>query len=231
MSTLRILSAGAAQAVTERVIEAFKREKRCDVAADFGAVGAMKARMVGGESVDVIVLTQAMIDELAGTGLVERATRVDLGTVSTGVAVRAGVRVPDIADAGRLRATILGSDAVVCPDPAIATAGKVVMALLQKLGIAEAMGGRLRFFQNGYAAMRWLAEGGTAGALGITQATEILANKGVTYAGPLPHDHQAKTVYSAAVASAATEPALARDFVSRYSDATGRAWLREAGYE
>jgi molybdate transport system substrate-binding protein len=231
MATLRILSAGAAQAVTERIIEAFEREKACDVAAAFGAVGAMKARVVGGENVDVIVLTHTMIDELAAAGMIEPASCVDLGTVATGVAVRAGVRVPDVSDAARLRTTILASDVVVCPDPAIATAGKVVLELLQKLGIAAATDGRLRFFPNGYAAMRWLAESDAASALGITQATEILANKGVIYAGPLPHEHEAKTVYSAAVACAAAEPALARAFVSHYCDATGRAWLREAGYE
>ena len=45
LPTLRILSAGAAQAVTERIIEAFRRDTGNDVVADFGAVGAMKARV------------------------------------------------------------------------------------------------------------------------------------------------------------------------------------------
>jgi molybdate transport system substrate-binding protein len=217
--------------VTERVIQAFKGDTGCDVTADFGAVGAMKARMVGGENVDVIVLTRAMIEELEAAQMVAPASRVDLGTVATGIAVRAGGRLPDITDGERLRSVVLASRVLVCPDPAIATAGKVVMALLEKLGVAQVMEGRLRFFPNGYAAMRWLAENGTGEDLGITQATEILANEGVAYAGPLPRGHQVNTVYSTAAASSAHEPALARDFVSRYSDATGRAWLRDAGYE
>ena len=44
MATLRILSAGAAQAVTERIIEDFKRDTGAQVSAEFGAVGAIKAR-------------------------------------------------------------------------------------------------------------------------------------------------------------------------------------------
>jgi molybdate transport system substrate-binding protein len=231
VATLRILGAGAAQAVTERIVDAFKRTTGCDVVADFGAVGAMKARMEGGENVDVIVLTQVMIDELLSADKVEASSRVDLGTVATGVAVRAGTTVPDIADGERLRSVILARRRVVCPDPAIATAGKVVMALVEKLGIARQVESRLQFHPNGYAAMRWLAQSGTDDDLGITQATEIRANKGVSYAGPLPEGYQANTVYSAAAARCASEAALARAFLSRYADATGRTWLREAGYD
>jgi molybdate transport system substrate-binding protein len=231
MPTLHILSAGAAQAVTERILEAFERDTRCEVVAEFGAVGAMKGRLEGGAAADLIILTRAMIDELEQAGMVERGSRVDLGTVATGVAVRAGAAVPQVETSERLRSAVLAASSIVCPDPAIATAGKVVVALMEKLGIAQAVDGRLRFFPNGYAAMRWLAESGSASDMGITQVTEILPNKGVTYAGPLPPEHQMKTVYSAALVSRAPEPRLARELLSRYSGDTARAWLREAGYE
>ena len=229
MAKLRILSAGAAQAVTERIIEAFKRDTGADVTADFGAVGAMKARVTGGEPVDVIVLTRAMIDKLAADGWVEQGSRVDLGRVGTGVAVRAGTQPPEVAAAESLRAAIRASDTIVCPDPAIATAGKIVMSLVEKLGVADEVRGRLQFFPNGYAAMKWLAASGGPGALGITQVTEILPNRGVTYAGPLPDAFQMKTVYSAGLAAKAAEAKLARDFIGRYTSA--RSFLEESGYE
>jgi molybdate transport system substrate-binding protein len=231
VTTLRILSAGAAQAVTERIVAAFKRDTGCDVAAEFGAVGAMKTKLGAGDSTDVIILTRAMIDELEQAGVVERGSRIDLGAVATGVAVRAGAVVPHVQTAADLRAAILAASTIVCPDPAIATAGKVVIALMEKLGIAHAIEGRLRFFPNGYTAMRWLAESGADTDLGITQATEILPNKGVRYVGPLPPEHQVKTVYSAALVSKAAEPALARNLLSRYSGDAAGALLREAGYE
>jgi molybdate transport system substrate-binding protein len=231
MPILRILSAGAAQAVTERILEAFKRDTGCEVMAEFGAVGAMKSKLGAGEETDVIILTRAMIDELEQAGVVERGSRVDLGTVGTGVAVRAGAARPDVRTSERLRNAILDATTIVCPDPAIATAGKVVMALMEKLGIAEAVKERLRFFPNGYAAMRWLAGEGAATDMGITQVTEILPNKGVTYVGPLPAEHQMKTVYSAALVVRAPEARLARDLLARYSGDAARALLREAGYE
>ena len=231
MAALRILSAGAAQAVTERITDDFRRETGHEVAADFGAVGAMKARVEGGETVDVIILTRAMIDELVAGKLVAPGSRIDLGTVGTGVAVRAATPPADVSSAEALRATILAAQTVVCPDPAIATAGKIVVALMDRLGITGETAGRMRYFPNGYAAMRWLAEDGGARDLGITQITEIIPNKGVTYAGPLPEAFQMKTVYSAGVAANASEPWIAQGFVQRFATAAARKLLADAGYE
>ena len=230
MATLRILSAGAAQAVTERIIDAFRRETGHEVAADFGAVGAMKAKVEGGQPVDVITLTQPMIDELIGAGFVVPGSRFDLGRVGTGVAVRAGTPVPDVSEAG-LRERIRSASVIVFPDPATATAGKVVMQLMEKLGVLEDVRARFKYFPNGYAAMAWLAQTTGEGELGITQVTEILPNKGVAYAGPLPDAYQMKAIYSIGVAAKAADPGLARDFVARFRTAETKALLREAGYE
>ncbi|MFZ9151747.1 MAG: substrate-binding domain-containing protein, partial [Burkholderiales bacterium] len=61
---MRLLSAGAAQAVCEEVIAAFERDTGHRVEAAYGAVCAMKARMVGGEAVDAIILSAQLIQDL-----------------------------------------------------------------------------------------------------------------------------------------------------------------------
>lgn len=231
MATLRILSAGAAQAVTERIIEAFKRDTGDEVVADFGAVGAMKARVTGGEKVDVIILTQSMIDELTNAHLIVKGSRVDLGKVGTGVAVPAGTPLRDISTADALRAALLAAHRIVYPDPAVATAGKIVMALVEKLGVKAEVEGRMQFFPNGYAAMGWLSAEGGARDVGITQVTEILPNERVSYAGPLPAEFQMKTIYSAGLAREAGAPHAARDFIARFAAPSARRLLIDAGYE
>jgi molybdate transport system substrate-binding protein len=231
LATLRILSAGAAQAVTEKIIQAFKRDTGHEVSADFGAVGAMKAKMAAGTPVDVIILTQPMIDELIGAGLVQSGSRIDLGTVSTGVAVRAGGELPDVTSADALRATIRAASRIAFPDPAIATAGKVVMNLFDKLGVTDEVRPRMNLFPNGYAAMKWLAASEGSDELGITQVTEILPNKGVAYAGPLPNEFQMKAVYSLGLAAQAREAAVAKSFAARFTTPSARALLVDAGYE
>jgi len=231
MPVIHILSAGAAQSVAEKIATQLKRETGCDTQAAFGAVGAMKARVVAGEPADVIILSAALIEELLASGHVAAGSRRDLGTVGTSVAVRAGAPPPDIADSSRLRGSLLAAERLLCPDPAIATAGKVVMRALELLGIVDEMRSRLQFFPNGYAAMHQLASGGRPLEIGITQTTEILANNGVTYVGPLPAELQMKTVYSAGVAARAQNSDGARQFIARLTAPEARALLQAAGYE
>ena len=231
MAAIHILSAGAAQSVAEKITDRFTRDAACEVKAAFGAVGAMKARVVAGEPVDVVILSAALIEELVASGHVVAGSRRDLGTVGTGVAVRAGTPLPDVSSGRPLRGNLLAARRIVFPDPAIATAGKVVMRALETLGIAAEVGPRLQLFPNGYAAMRWLAQSGGLLEVGITQTTEILANKGVTYVGPLPAELQMKTVYSAGVAAAARNPDAARDFIDRLTAPAARGLLEAAGYE
>jgi molybdate transport system substrate-binding protein len=231
VADIRILSAGAAQAVVEAIAAAYKSETGHGVKADFSAVGAMKARVLAGESVDIIVLTRALIDELTASGHIAAGSARDLGRVATGVAVRSGTPLPDVTDPRKLRATLLAATKVVCPDPATATAGKAVMQILDRLGIGQEVRPRMQFFPNGYAAMKWLAESRGAREVGITQATEILANPGVHYAGPLPGDLKFTTLYSAGLAARARSVEAATDFIARLTASSARAILAKAGYE
>src|SRR5688572_20355572 len=168
LTTLRVLSAGAAQTVVERVAEDYRRATGVQVEGEFSAVGAIRQRVLDGAPVDVIVLTAAMIDELVISRHVSPGTRADLGKVGTGVAVRSGAPVPDVASAEALRAHLEAATRVVCPDPATATAGKVVLQVLERLGLGGTVGPRMQYFPNGYAAMKWLAESRGAGEIGIT---------------------------------------------------------------
>jgi molybdate transport system substrate-binding protein len=181
--------------------------------------------------VDVIILTSTMIDELIAAGLVAAGSRFDLGKVGTGVAVRSATAVPDVSNTDVLKATIQAATRIVCPDPAVATAGKIVMSLLDRLGVRDDVQGRLQFFPNGYAAMSSLARSEGKGEIGITQITEILPNPGVAYAGPLPEQFQMKAVYSTGLASRAAEAALATNFLQRFAAPSARSLLTEAGYE
>jgi molybdate transport system substrate-binding protein len=231
MATIRILSGGAAQTVVERIAADFQRDTGQEIVAEFSAVGAMAAKVIAGEPVDAVILTAALIDDLTAKGFLIAGSRADLGRVGTGVAVRAGTPLPDVSNADVLRGNMLAAGKIVCPDPAVATAGKVVMNLVERLGIVQEVRRKMQFFPNGYAAMSWLAASSGTRELGITQITEILPNKGVTLAGPLPHALQAKTVYSAGLAAHARQPDVAKAFLARLTAPGARPILAAAGYE
>jgi molybdate transport system substrate-binding protein len=231
MAVIRILSAGAAQAAVESIAAAYTLDTGNGVKADFSAVGAMKQRVVAGEPVDVIVLTGVLVDELVASGHVAPGSRADLGKVGTGVAVRAGTPLPDVSSVETLRGNLLAASRIACPDPATATAGKIVMWAFERLGIVARMQRRMRHFPNGYAAMKWLAESRGPLEMGITQVSEILANPGVIYAGALPGELQMKTTYSAGVAARAANAQGAKDFIDRLASGSARPILAKAGYE
>ena len=231
MATLNIFSAGAAQSVVTQIAEKFQRESGNPINAAYGAVGAMKARIVAREPADVIILTVALIDELIQQGLVVRGSRVDLGKVGTGVAVRAGTPLPDVSNAQVLRDSLLAATKIVCPDPAVATAGKVVLNVLDRLGIAGEVMARLQYFPSGYPAMAYLAQGTGTREMGITQITEIIANRGVKLVGPLPAELQNIAVYSAGLATHSAQPERALEFIRCLTGINAHAVLSAAGFD
>ena len=231
MATLSILSAGAAQAVVTNVIADFERKTGHKIQAEFGAVGAMRAKLLDGSAADLLILTAPMIDELIASAHVVAGSRVDLGRVGTGVAVRSGTPLPDVSSRTALRGNLLAARAVACPDPAIATAGKIVMQMLERLGIGAELAGRMKFFPNGAASMTWLAASAGHNEMGITQVSEILPHGGVTYVGPLPEEFQARATYSAGLAARAQNPDLARQFIATLTAPAMRPLLVAAGYE
>jgi molybdate transport system substrate-binding protein len=67
---LNILGAGASKGLVESLQAQFSAETGVGIHGTFGAVGAIKGKALAGEACDVIILTAAMIDELARSGIV-----------------------------------------------------------------------------------------------------------------------------------------------------------------
>ena len=209
----------------------FQRDHHVTIAEHSGAVGAICARVVAGEPADVIILTAGLIDELIERGLVVAGSRSDLGSVGTAIAVRAGVALPDVASTDALRASLLIATKIVCPDPAVATAGKVLLEVLRQLGIAEQMAPKLEFAPSGNEAIIRIAQGTGTLELGIMQVTEIIAGTGVSLAGTLPRTLQSKTLYSAGLAARSAHPHRSRDFIEQLTGVKARTALLAAGFE
>jgi molybdate transport system substrate-binding protein len=206
MPDLKILSGGAAHGLVRALTPDFAARTGLGVSGDFGAVGGMRKRLIEGESCDLVILTAAILKELADSGIVRPETVTDLGNVPTSIAVRAGDAAPAVGDAAALRAALLQADAIYFPDPELATAGIHFQGVLSKLGILDAVRARLQTFPNGAAAMQALAASTGKRPIGCTQATEIVATGGVTLVAALPGEHALSTIYTAGVAAAAAHP-------------------------
>ena len=230
MNVLNILSGGAAQGLVGSLAERFRELTGLSIAGDFGAVGAMADKLRGGTPTDILVLTAALIADLAREGFVAERSIADVGRVETAVAVRATDPNALVHDAAHLRQALLDSDAVFVPDLKASTAGIHIAKVLEQLGIAEQVASRLQIYPNGATAMRHLAESTARKPIGSTQATEILATGGVKFCGALPKGYDLATVYTAAVTAKAVHAHEAQVLIDLLTNA-GQSALRErAGF-
>ncbi|HEY5291153.1 MAG TPA: substrate-binding domain-containing protein [Burkholderiales bacterium] len=228
---LNILSGGAAQSVVNALAGDFRATTGYELVCTFSAVGAMKAKLLSGAPADLVILTQALIAELAAGGQVVADSCADLGRVRTGVAVHAGDPLPDIASAGALRSALLAAEGIFIPDPQKATAGIHFARVLDTLGIRSQVERRLKTYPNGATAMRELAQAKGAHLVGCTQVTEINNTPGVVLAGLLPREFELATVYSVGLCAGAAAPAAARRFIALLTGEATRALRMHAGFE
>jgi molybdate transport system substrate-binding protein len=230
MKNIRLLSGGAAKGLVGQLQQRFAQDG-CAVDGTFGAVGAMKDKLLSGAPCDLVILTQALIDQLAADGHVNKGSDVPLGVVKTGVAVKAGESAPEVGSAQALKAVLLAAEGIYIPDPVKATAGVHFMSVLRKLGIDREVQSRLRPFPNGATAMNALSQAPGAGLVGCTQVTEILYTPGVQLAGHLPGEFELATVYTAAVCSRAEWPQEAAALIALLAGNEAATLRRTGGFE
>ncbi len=231
MTTLHIISAGAAKGLIQAMQPGWCARTGATLDGSFGAVGAMKDELLGGAACDVLVLTQAMLEDLAREGQVRADSIRPLGRVYTGVAVPQGAATPDVGTPDALRSALGAATAIYFPDPQRATAGIHFAKVLSTLRIADAVASRLRPYPNGATAMRAMADAGDLRAIGCTQATEILYTPGVRLVARLPPAFELSTVYSAAICTRAQQAELARDLIEAIAGAAGATLREQGGFE
>lgn len=205
---LKVLSAGAVKGGVAQLAAAFERTTGTRVTVDFEPAPELRDRITAGETADVVILPQGMMDGLAQQGKFIPGSRAFLGRSLMGVTVHATAPAQDLSDAEAFKRVVLGASAVVFNQ---ASSGLYAARLLEKLGLAKTLGSRIVVVSSGAAIMEYVAEHPPA-AIGLAQISEImvLIKKGlpVRLAAPLPDEIQNVTSYDAAAAvSGATQDA------------------------
>lgn len=234
MGALHVLSGGAARGLIARLREDFRQHTGRTIEARFGAVGVMRDRLLAGEACDVLILTQALIEELVVAGRVLPDSARALGLVRTGVAVKTGEPVPCLETPGALKDALLAARAIYFADPAKTRAGTHLMQVFQRLGLMPELAPKLRFFNNGSAALQTLSDADVAEARGVlvcTHMTEILATPGVLCAGVLPKSFELATIYTAAITVRSEQPQAARALIEMLAAPEAAANRRADGFE
>jgi molybdate transport system substrate-binding protein len=220
-------------AMTEPLQEAgaaFARSSGARIVYVSDTTGALLKRLAAGEQADLVVVAAPAMDTLQKENRVVAASRVDLARALIGVAVRAGAARPDLSTPDTFKAALLRARSVSYVSPAAGgTSGTYIEGLLQRMGIADAMKGKIVYRLLGSAVADAVASG--EAELGITFTSELQQNTGVNVVGTLPAAIQLPTIYSAAIVTGAGSSERARALLGGLSGAEWRATLTKAGLE
>jgi molybdate transport system substrate-binding protein len=196
---IRVMCPPPMRAVMTELAAAFERASGHAVTLVLAPSKAIIARLGGGETIDVAILTAPATDVLIKAGRLAR--RVDLARSTIGVAVRHGAPPPDVASAEAFRRTLLAARSFARNDGA--DSGIYMKDLIERLGIAEQMKPKTTLVPSGYVA-ELVARGEVE--LGAQQVSELMSVAGVDVT-PLPAELQHVMIFSAGIAPAPASPA------------------------
>jgi molybdate transport system substrate-binding protein len=226
---IRMLSAGAVRSIVTELTDLFRHESGHAVTLAFATAALIQEKLTAGELADVVIATDGVIAALERQGVVAPGTRVDMARTAVGVGVREGAPRPDVSTPEAFKRTLLAARSLTYADPAHgATSGVHVAALLQRLGIADALASKTRLVPGGYPAE--LVARGEA-ELVVHQLSGIVPVKGVTLVGLLPGELQKLTVYSAGVGARTAAGQAARAFIAFLMLPAHHARFAAAGLE
>lgn len=231
MTSVKILSGGAAAAVVRGVQERFERDTGAHIDGTFSAVGQMRDQLVAGQPCDLVILTRPLIAQLVASGHVVAGSERSLGLVRTGVAVKAGCPHPAIGDRASLTAAFRAASEIYYPDPEKATAGIHFMNVLKALGLDQALQAAMRPYPNGATAMAAMAASARDDVIGCTQETEINYTAGVQLVASLPAEFELSTDYTLGICTKASQPALAEALAQLLAGPASEAIRRQGGFQ
>jgi molybdate transport system substrate-binding protein len=183
----------------------------------------MMSRLKAGETVDLVILSAASLEELRKAGLI--SDRTDLARSGIGVAVKSGARRPDISSGEAVKRAVLAARGIAY---STGPSGIYLMELFQRMGIAEAIKSRVKQVQ-GEPAGGVVARG--EAEIAFQQVSELLPVPGIDFVGPLPADIQQITVFSAGLHGAAKQPDAARALVKFLTASAAASVIRNKGME
>ena len=141
MSTLKILSGGAMKSLMVEASPLFERQSGIEVETKFALTSVLQKEIEAGAAFDIALLPRPELDALAKMGKIAAGSQTDITRSAVGFAVRAGAPKPDIGTVAALKRALLAARTIGYSD---GPSGAYIAALLQRLGIAEAVRSKTR---------------------------------------------------------------------------------------
>jgi molybdate transport system substrate-binding protein len=207
---IKVISANGLRAVLADIAPAFQAATGHTLAVTITETGDIRQRILSGARYDVIALPQATADELAKLGHITASSMVPVIRVNFGMAVRSGgAPKPDMSSVEALKRSLLAATSILITDPATGgISGVHFMDVLERLGIADEMKGKLKPNRGGGYHAERVAKG--EADLAIQAEHEIRCVPGVEFV-PYPAEFQRTIVFMAGRGATPTDAAGLRE--------------------
>ena len=227
---VKVLAALAVQDALTPLAAQFASQSGHAVQAGYSTVGAIRKRLAGGETADVVVLTSEAIDEMVRAGELVAGSEAPVAATRTGLAIRAGAAAPDISTLEKFRAALLAARSVAYTDPRTGGAfGTYFAKELERMGILDAVNAKAVLRRGSHEIVKAVA-GGEA-ELGVTFISTIVSTPGLAVAGPLPPPLLGTEKFSVGVLRDTAARAAAVDFAEWLSGPASIDRWKAAGFD
>jgi len=202
-ATLTVLTPASAAPGVAALAKQFTQQTGIPVTVAGGSRGKIFAALKAGGPADVVILPTGDLAQLPTvTGM------TPLGHIAVGVGVKAGASVPDVSTPEKFRAALLAARGVAYADPSAGTsAGPVIDRMLS----GPDFKGVKRVPVQGLAVTA-LTSG--RADIALQMVPELMANKDVALAGPVPDLYGASVDFAGGIATASLDAVNAQAFLS-----------------
>jgi molybdate transport system substrate-binding protein len=196
---IRVLAATPLTAVVTELGAKFERETGHTLVTRFMSGPVVKREIDGGAPFDVALSITPVVEALVKEGTILPATRTDVAYAGVGVGVRAGAPKPDVGTVDGFRRALLDAKSVA--HSAEGASGVYFKELLDRLGIAEAMRGKLKPMPA--ATIAKAVPSGEAEMIVVTMS--VIVGSGAELVGPVPAELQFYNRFAGGVGAAAKD--------------------------
>jgi molybdate transport system substrate-binding protein len=226
---LKVFTSVALTQALNELVPVFEQKTGNKLAISYDLAAVQKKRILDGERADVIILTRAMMEELAKQNKLAPGNFVNVAGTPVALAARSGVPKPDISTPDMFKQTLLAAKSISYADPAKGGLSGVVAAkAIERLGIAEQMKAKTTLVP-GAQSPDLVAKGEVE--LGIAQASEIVPIAGTQLVGPLPGELGSMTLFTGGVGAESASADAAKSLIGFLSGPEAVASFKAKGFE
>jgi molybdate transport system substrate-binding protein len=225
---VKVMTSVALTQALNELAPIFEHKTGNKVTISYDLAAVQKKRVLDGERADVIILTRAMMDDLAKQNKLASPDIANVAGTPVALAARAGAPRPDISTSDAFKQTLLAAKSISYADPAKGgLSGVVAGKAIDKLGIAEQMKAKTTLVP-GAQAPDLVAKGEVE--FGIAQASEIVPVSGVQLVGPLPGDLGSMTSFCGGVGAGTASADAAKALIGFLTSAEAAPHFKSKGF-